>query len=400
MKVAPLPQNEKARLENLYGYQLLDTLPEEDYDNLTKLSAAICNTPVSLITLVDTDRQWFKSTHGTDITETAREYAFCAHTILNPDEVMIVPDAHKDERFFDNPLVTDAPNIAFYAGVPLVTNEGYPLGSLCVLDTKPNNLSSEQSATLKILAQQAMRLIKLHKTNYELEQSRAHLEEVNKELKKFAHIVANNLQKPCNTIDEIADIVIEKYNDALDVDGQQILSLLKYSCANIKATVEDTLQQAQMAQLHQEEKTLFNFISLMEELKSSLPASLHPAVHYEPDDKNLYTFKKTLVQVLLSFVNNALLHNDKTDKQVHVSYKQTKQQYEVVITDNGIGLPVIQRGGLFEIFDFEEKYDAKDYREYLTNLNYAKQSVNKLNGKIEVSFEAGKGSRFMFSVAR
>jgi GAF domain-containing protein len=138
---APLPPTETARQAALDAYHILDTSAEEAFDDLTALAALICGTPIALVSLVDTNRQWFKSRHGLDTTETPRDVAFCAHTILN-DEIFVVPDSHHDQRFVENPLVTGDPNVRFYAGAPLTTSDGHALGALCVIDHVPRTLAS------------------------------------------------------------------------------------------------------------------------------------------------------------------------------------------------------------------------------------------------------------------
>ncbi|MBI5394249.1 MAG: GAF domain-containing protein [Verrucomicrobia bacterium] len=172
MKPAPIPDNEPARLEALRQYQILDTAPEQTYDDITKLVTFICGTPMAQLSLVDKDRQWFKSKIGLDESQTPRGIAFCAHTILQT-EPLIVNDATLDERFRDNPLVTEPPHVRFYAGVPLVNPKGFALGSLCAVDRHPRQLNPGQIAALAALGRQVVMLFELRRVAAELAETAA-----------------------------------------------------------------------------------------------------------------------------------------------------------------------------------------------------------------------------------
>ena len=148
--VATLPPDESGRIQELIDYKILDTPPEQAFDNLTRIASTICDSRIALVTLIDQERQWFKSKHGLDVSETSRDISFCSHAILDKS-LMIVEDALSDERFTHNPLVQDDPHIRFYAGAPLITNNGHHLSTLCVIDSEPRTLTDEQSSLLKIL---------------------------------------------------------------------------------------------------------------------------------------------------------------------------------------------------------------------------------------------------------
>lgn len=163
----PVPKNEQKRLQVLWQYDVLDTVPEEVFDDLTELAARICEAPIALITLVDEDRQWFKSRVGLTVRETSRDISFCGHAILQSD-LFIIPDATKDKRFADSPLVTSDPKIRFYAGAPLVTPDGHALGTLCVIDKVPRELKPDQKTALRVLARHVMTQLEIRRHSHEL----------------------------------------------------------------------------------------------------------------------------------------------------------------------------------------------------------------------------------------
>lgn len=169
MPPAPIPANEKDRLAALHRYRILDTPSEQAYDDITRLASYICQAPIAVISFIDLDRQWFKAKTGLAAPETHRDRAFCAYTIFEPS-LLVVPDAAADARFSDNPLVTHQPRIRFYAGAPLLTSDNYALGSLCVIDHQPRQLTAEQEEALECLSRQVISQLEFRRVSRRLAQ--------------------------------------------------------------------------------------------------------------------------------------------------------------------------------------------------------------------------------------
>src|SRR5256714_9336513 len=180
---APIPLNEVKRLKVLWQYEVLDTVPEEVFDDLTELAARICEAPIALITLVDEKRQWFKSKVGLSPKETSRDISFCGHAILQSD-LFIVPDATRDQRFAHNPLVTSDPKIRFYAGAPLITPDGHALGTLCVIDKVPRELRPDQKTGLRVLARHVMTQLELRRRSLDLSRVNKQRDRMQSQLEK------------------------------------------------------------------------------------------------------------------------------------------------------------------------------------------------------------------------
>jgi len=229
-----IKNNEKERLQELESFSILDTLEEEDYDFLTRMASQVCGTKIALISFVDKNRQWFKSHHGLEMRETPREYAFSAHAINTPKDIFLVEDSKQDVRFQDNPLVVGEPNMIFYAGVPLVTESGFSLGTLCAIDDQPKTLTKEQIDLLKALAKQVMNLLESRKTSMGLAEQNKQLEsffELNQDLLLIADIDGICIKVNHEWIDlfgySFEELNGVKISDFVHSDGKFIYAIAK-----------------------------------------------------------------------------------------------------------------------------------------------------------------------------
>lgn len=234
MREPKIPENEKERLRALRSFDLINNIGQSAFDDIVKIAAFICKTPISLITLITEDKQIFKAKIGLDGVETSRAVSFCGHGILTPDKPFIVNSASSDERFADNPLVKGAPHIEFYAGVPLKTISGHGLGSLCVIDTKKRTLDDEQLNMLKLLSIQVMRLFELKRNTEALEQKDQALVQAIKQLNTFTADVCHDMKTSLRNIELTAE-VIKKTNDL--TISQQSLEKLN----NIEAIIQEAM---------------------------------------------------------------------------------------------------------------------------------------------------------------
>ncbi len=214
--------NEKERLANLFSYKLPDLLEQPEFDNLVQLASNICETPIALITILDADNQWFKAKVGLEVSHTAKDISFCKHAINTPDEIFVIEDARQDERFKNNPLVIGDPRIVFYAGVPIVTNEGFALGTICVIDKETRQLDERQYELLRGLSKQVIRLFELKKTIKLLEEKEEAYEQTCNSMTKYLDSVGHDVKLAFRNI-EISTELIGRLSEG----NEEILGLLK-----------------------------------------------------------------------------------------------------------------------------------------------------------------------------
>jgi signal transduction histidine kinase len=388
------------RMSLLNSFSILDSLPEEDYDNLTVIASEICNTPISLVSLVDSNRQWFKSHHGLPVTETPREYAFCAHAINNNNEIFIVQDARKDERFHDNPLVTGEPRVIFYAGVPLVGLDNLPIGTLCVIDNKPKLLSQSQINSLKALANQVMNLLALRKAKSQLEKALEDVEQINRELESFAYIAAHDLKSPLNNISSLAKLFLESNVSKLDAEGQNYISLISRSSDKLRKLIDGLLDYSKSNTILQEEKsdihlqTLKNDIEGLFNFDHKLIITLHNSLEV------IFANRTAIEQILINLVSNSIKYNDKATTDITIKVSEDNTHYKISIKDNGPGISKENQKKVFEIFKILHYEDRFGQRGNGIGLATVKKLVAALGGSISIKSELGEGAEFSFTLKK
>jgi len=399
MKTPPKPVNEKLRIEALRSYKILDTLPEKEYDDITRIASEICGTPISLLSFIDNDRQWFKSNIGLDATETHRDLAFCAHAIHTPDELMEVVDARKDERFYNNPLVKDHPGIVFYAGVPLVDSNGCALGTLCVIDQKPRVLSPTQKSSLRALADQIMRLLDLRLAFAKLEQREKALQNRFNELEKFTYVVSHDLKSPLNNILCLSDLLRES-SDVLGTENSNHLGMIHESAETLRGLIDGILKYYKSEQIFSDQLEQFDVKKLLNKVVNLYRGADQIEFTIEAGADNIFTHKIALKQILINLIGNSLKYNDKPVIKVDISMTETKDYYIFQVTDNGRGIALKDQKRIFDLFTTLDDKDRKNQPGSGIGLATVKKLVNQLGGEIHIHSELQEGSRFEFTLKK
>ena len=400
MKSAILPENETERLSLLKSYNILDTSPESDYDDITKLASEICGMPISLITLIDEKRQWFKSKVGMDPGSTPREYAFCAHSLNNPTVPLVINDATKDDRFYDNPLVTGDPNVVFYAGVPLVAKDGLALGSLCVIDNAPNEISESKLEALRVLSNQVVKLIELRKTNAQLKKSESDLKVINQNLYDFAYVVSHDLKAPIRHVSQYAQLIKEEADEKDLKSIGHFLKKIDESASNALELIDGILRYSRSINSYDSENSNLDLSRMIESIFINYDINQNIRCIACIEENEIFTSSIALTQILTNIISNAIKYSQKEEGYVKVNAYCDNDFYHFEIEDNGIGIPEEQLGNIFNLFYMVEDQDLTHINRNGIGLNIVRKLIQNLGGNISVTSETGLGSTFKFALPK
>ena len=393
----PVPFNEEDRLAELKSFGILDTQPETGFDRITALASSIFKTPIALVSLIDRDRQWFKSRVGLDATESGRTISFCAHAILN-DFVMVVPDASLDSRFSENALVVGEPFIRFYAGAPLISANGFRLGTLAIIDRKPRpgGLSLPERTVLRQLAEIVMREIELRSdASKSIAAMEADLEHSRAAKEKFLQLLSHELRTPLNAVIGFSTIIEERVNADGDTDavkdyarnihaaGQHLLGL-------INGMLEYASIERQDIALMESEVSLSELLETAVALLPDVVDRLH--VTTLPEGLRLQCDPRYVAQIFAQIIGNAAKFSPEKAAITVTAFRAENGQLEIHITDSGPGIPPEFQDQALTAFEQLEDQWSKTHGGLGLGLAFSRKLMELHGGRLNLNSSDGHGT--------
>ncbi|KAI9440308.1 gaf sensor signal transduction histidine kinase [Russula earlei] len=387
------PDNEQARLQELYRLEILDTAYEEEFDEIVQLASRICQVPISLISLVGASRQWFKARVGLGATETSRDVSFCAHAIVQDSMLMEVEDAEQDERFQDNPLVTSDPHIRFYAGVPLVTRNGYKLGTLCVIDSKPNKLNEEQGFILKVLGSQIVKMLEMRIVNKESERQKLLIEQQNSTQNRILSIIAHDIRNPLSSMKQAMDMdafnrlsiedwsmIREQFVHQIDGTIDLLNNIVEWGMLQISGAAQVT-ERIHLKELVADKLDVARLTASLKNIELVNLADESIYLHTHPDILNF---------ILRNLVSNAIKFTRKGTVSIFAQRESNK--IHIAVNDTGVGISAEALQDLLSKRIAKTSYGTNNEKGSGLGLMLVQEFISSLQGSLEIESEMGKGT--------
>ena len=398
MKTPLIPQNEHLRLKVLKGHSILDTEKEPEFDEITFVASQVSECPIAIISFIDEKRQWFKSVHGLDICEAPREVSFCAHAINETSGSFEVMDTLKDERFFDNPLVTGEPHVRFYSATVIKSKEGFPLGTLCVVSPKPSQLSAKQKQVLKVLGKQCERLLELKTYKKEVGLVHNNLMSQNAELERFAEVAAHDIKSPLNKILGLTNLLAKENENSDSLKSLKMIKMLASSSIELKKLVDGILEHSKFVNSLGGKPERIATGEFFKELVNLFDPELDLEFHLPEDEIRFNTDKVWLTQIFLNLITNSVKHSNENSIKVSIQMHLENSTVHFKVSDNGPGIP---SDILMKIFQPFYKFSRNQEKSDLGNglgLATVKRLVQNLGGNISAQNGINGGAVFKFSI--
>lgn len=387
------------RVTALRNYGILDTIPEEEFDAITKMAAYICNAPISLITLIDKERQWFKSALGVgDLKETPRSIAFCTHTIEETNEYLVINDLTQDSRFVNNPFVQGEPFVKFYAAVSLVNPEGHKLGTVCVFDQKTRQLDEEQLDALKTMSKYVISLLEERKKNRELEAVNTAQKNIIQQLEQFTYAVAHDIKAPLRTMSSFSGLLSKTAKLKLDSDELTYLNFVLNGAQELSTYTQKLLTFSKESTINLHNSTEINLQEMIVNLLTLLNKEQQVDSIYDKNLPTIFTSEIGLRQILHNLICNSIKYQNPNipNPYIKIDFKQDNDFYHFNIIDNGLGMTEVQLNNVFKLFHRNETTDHSTG----IGLNIVKRLVEKLNGSISIESTPAIGTTVYFTIEK
>lgn len=394
-----VPFNEKLRIAALEEYNIINSGPDKDYDNLTFLAAEVCQVPVAKISIIDKDRIWTKSAYGTNATDIERSSSFCDMVIHQEESVVILKKSEKPELFSRcNEIYGD--QFSFYAGIPLHNPQGHAIAVFCVFDTRERDLSKHQIEALKALARQTMKLFEFRKQKNKLYEVQNKLKEKYKELEKFASLVSHDIKSPLANIISLSELLKDENKGKFDKDTEQYLEFLVESSYSLRNYVDGILSFYRSDHVMEKDYVNVDLHKLLKGIVDLYQVSDDIEIHY-PDDVMLHNVNKAaLTQVFLNLISNSLKYNDKELRRVDIRFSKNEEFYFFEVEDNGQGIPEEKFEAIFELFTTLDTADREGNTGSGIGLATVKKLIESMGGSISLESDPGLGSNFKFRIKR
>ncbi|MCV2485254.1 ATP-binding protein [Flavobacterium sp. SH_e] len=396
----PIPDNELQRLAALKRYNILDTLPDDAFDDATRLVSYICGVPIAHISFIDENRQWFKSEIGVGVSEVPREISFCNYTILDT-KIVEINDTHVNEIFKDDPNVTGGFNVRFYAGVPLTTPDGYNIGTLCAVDHVVKELNDNQRNALSIVAKHVMAQLELGTKNIQLYQQRKIAERAVLARDTFLANMSHEIRTPLNSIIGFTDLLAQTelddvqrdYIESVQIAGENLLLIVNDILDISKIESGNLVIESEPFNLKKTLKHVYNLLKV----KVQKDVEFNLFLDAEMPDMVIGD-QGRLNQILVNLIGNSLKFT--SEGEVTVSVKkidETEDDYSLKfsVKDTGIGIPKDKLKTVFERFTQVQESTTRTYGGTGLGLNIVKQLVELQKGEVDVKSTPNRGSEFL-----
>jgi signal transduction histidine kinase len=389
-----------AKIKALIETDLLDSEPEKMFDDIAEIASKICEMPIALISLLDIDRQFFKSNLGINLKEAPIEQSFCKIAFQNPGEILIVEDARLDARFKNNLLVKGYPLVVSYYGVPLTSKDGISYGTLCVMDNKVKILNEEQKQQLLKLSKQVEHLIELKVTNKLLKYYQAKIELYSKNMEEFAYLAAHDLKAPIRKIDAFAKLLEKKYLNLWDIKDKKYFSFIHDSSKKMNELISDLLEYSK-SNMDLENAVDFDLQKLIVGLFDSWTyGATNPKLVFICNEMpTIYSSKIAFTVLFTNLINNAIKYQKiNSTPKIEINWIADDTYWIFTIKDNGIGIEPEYFDQIFK--PFKRLHSSADYQGNGLGLAACIKIIDKLKGQISVNSIIDEGTTFTLKIPK